>query len=137
MLILCDTRILQTNPSFPQENIRHYHNNLQLKAPQFQIQCQIPLPIPSTRISIRLGSGGGFRASLQSVSRRLKELVVAAACGELPQWDMLVTGHSLGGALATLFVADIAEYGVDAGRGLPLWQMFGTIVGHRKFAWFL
>eukprot|EP00667_Euglena_gracilis_P001784 EG_transcript_1785 len=61
----------------------------------------------------------GFRASLQSVSRRLKELVVAAANGSLEGWSMLVTGHSLGGALATLFVADIAEFGVDAGRGLP------------------
>lgn len=28
-------------------------------------------------------------------------------------------GHSLGGALATLFTADIAEYGMDAGRALP------------------
>jgi hypothetical protein len=61
----------------------------------------------------------GFQASLQSISRRLKELVVAAAEGSLEEWDMLVTGHSLGGALATLFVADIAEYGIDAGRGLP------------------
>lgn len=59
--------------------------------------------------------------SLNSVSRRLKELVLAAvAPGEdLSSYDVLVTGHSLGGALATAFVMDIAEYGVDAGRGLP------------------
>jgi hypothetical protein len=59
--------------------------------------------------------------SLNSVSRRLKELVLAAvAPGEdLSSYDLLVTGHSLGGALATCFVLDIAEYGVDAGRGLP------------------
>ena len=30
-----------------------------------------------------------------------------------------MTGHSLGGALSTLFTADVAEYGLDAGRALP------------------
>ena len=33
-------------------------------------------------------------------------------------------GHSLGGALATLFVADVGEFGVDAGRGLPPGPLF-------------
>ena len=63
----------------------------------------------------------GFRNSLNSISRRLKELVLAAvAPGEdLSRYDVLVTGHSLGGALSTLFTADVAEYGMDAGRGLP------------------
>ncbi|KAL9182905.1 hypothetical protein ACHAXT_004184 [Thalassiosira profunda] len=63
----------------------------------------------------------GFRKSLQSISRRLKELMLAAvAPGEdLSEYDVLVTGHSLGGALATCFVMDVAEYGMDAGRGLP------------------
>ena len=63
----------------------------------------------------------GFRNSLDSISRRLKELVLAAvAPGEdLAEYDLLVTGHSLGGALATCFTMDVAEYGLDAGRGLP------------------
>jgi hypothetical protein len=47
-------------------------------------------------------------------------VLAAVAPGEdLSSYDLLVTGHSLGGALATCFVLDIAEYGVDAGRGLP------------------
>ena len=74
----------------------------------------------------------GFRTSMDSISRRLKELLIAAVKpGEdISDYDVIVTGHSLGGALATLFTADIAEYGIDAGRGLPqtdasdAWWMF-------------
>jgi hypothetical protein len=63
----------------------------------------------------------GFRSSLNSISRRLKELLLAAVAPgeELADYHLLVTGHSLGGALATLFVADVAQYGLDAGRALP------------------
>jgi Lipase (class 3) len=63
----------------------------------------------------------GFRASLNSISRRLKELVLAATGpgDSFSNYHVLVTGHSLGGALATLFTADVGQYGFDAGRGLP------------------
>ena len=37
----------------------------------------------------------------------------------ISDYDLVVTGHSLGGSLSTLFAADIGEYGIDAGRGLP------------------
>jgi len=65
----------------------------------------------------------GFRKSMESISRRLKTLIlgtVDVASGHtIEDYEILVTGHSLGGALATLFTADIAEYGIDAGRSLP------------------
>jgi hypothetical protein len=63
----------------------------------------------------------GFHKSMNSISRRLKELVLATvpAGEQMADYDMLVTGHSLGGALATLFVTDIGEFGIDAGRGVP------------------
>eukprot|EP00542_Grammatophora_oceanica_P009164 CAMPEP_0194042768 /NCGR_PEP_ID=MMETSP0009_2-20130614/14517_1 /TAXON_ID=210454 /ORGANISM="Grammatophora oceanica, Strain CCMP 410" /LENGTH=821 /DNA_ID=CAMNT_0038686749 /DNA_START=22 /DNA_END=2487 /DNA_ORIENTATION=+ len=63
----------------------------------------------------------GFRTSLQSIARRLKELILAVPGPDekIEDWDMWVTGHSLGAALATLFTADVAEYGIDAGRSLP------------------
>ena len=63
----------------------------------------------------------GFRTSLNSISRRLKELILATVgLGEhIVDYDMIVTGHSLGCTLATLFTADIGQYGIDGGRGLP------------------
>lgn len=63
----------------------------------------------------------GFRNSLESISRKLKELILASVSpgDDISDYDLIVTGHSLGGALSTLFTADVGEFGIDAGRGLP------------------
>ncbi|CAE8619583.1 unnamed protein product [Polarella glacialis] len=60
----------------------------------------------------------GFREALASVSQRLKALI-AQACGDEPSsWEIFVTGHSLGGALATLMATDLAG-GLDVSQALP------------------
>ena len=51
----------------------------------------------------------GFFRSARAVNRRLKELLVAACGGAPAEWDLLVTGHSLGGAIATLMATEHAE----------------------------
>lgn len=58
----------------------------------------------------------GFFAGAAAVNRRIKELLVSACEGTPGEWELLVTGHSLGGALATLTAPDLAA-GVDTSRG--------------------
>jgi len=58
----------------------------------------------------------GFFESAKSVNRRLKQLLVAACSNNPGEWEVLITGHSLGGALATLTAPEIAS-GVDTSRG--------------------
>ena len=57
----------------------------------------------------------GFRGALDSIARRLKQLLAVAGDDD---WALELTGHSLGGALATLFALDVAN-GVDPYRALP------------------
>jgi len=49
----------------------------------------------------------GFFESAKAVNRRLKELLVAACGGSPGEWELLITGHSLGGALASLMSPDL------------------------------
>jgi len=60
----------------------------------------------------------GFRRALDSVAQRLKALLREAVAGAPEDWELLLTGHSLGGALATLMALDLGG-GLDAARGLP------------------
>jgi hypothetical protein len=58
----------------------------------------------------------GFFNSARAVNRRLKELIVSACAGTPGEWDLLVTGHSLGGAIAQLIVTELVG-DVDTSRG--------------------
>lgn len=71
----------------------------------------------------------GFRDSLQSVSERLKGIMFDATGGEVEEWNCIVTGHSLGGALANMCVRDIGENGLDQTVGLPVREREGGVIG--------
>lgn len=58
---------------------------------------------------------------------------------DLSEYGVLVTAHSPGGALATCLVTDVAEYDMDAGRGLPQlkpfeawWNSIASMVSGKK-----
>jgi hypothetical protein len=58
----------------------------------------------------------GFFAAARAISRRIKELLVSATAGTPGEWDLLITGHSLGGALAQLMSTELVG-SVDTSRG--------------------
>lgn len=58
----------------------------------------------------------GFFAAASAVSRRVKELLVSATAGTPGDWTLLITGHSLGGALAQLMATELVG-SVDVTRG--------------------
>jgi len=58
----------------------------------------------------------GFFASARAISRRVKELLLSATAGTPGEWSLLITGHSLGGALAHLMATELVG-DVDVTRG--------------------
>ena len=68
----------------------------------------------------------GFRGALDSIAMRLKQLVLRA-CDDRPEdWELLVTGHSLGGALATLCAYDLLTSSpIVAERGCSVLSLAG------------
>ena len=50
----------------------------------------------------------------------IKEVLLDATEGDVGGWECMVTGHSLGGALAMMCTRDLAENGVDKSKGLPV-----------------
>lgn len=53
---------------------------------------------------------GGFLEAYDSVRGKVLDLVEAVVEGEPEEWLVLCTGHSLGGALATLCAYELAKY---------------------------
>ena len=64
---------------------------------------------PSLPPSLQLMVHSGFLAAYDSVKQQVFSLIDAATgSGDKGTWRVLVTGHSLGGALATLAAYELA-----------------------------
>lgn len=74
----------------------------------------------------------GFFAAANAVSRRVKELLVSATAGTPGDWSLLITGHSLGGALAQLMATELVG-SVDVSRGFKA-REDGSLFGMAKRA---
>jgi len=74
----------------------------------------------------------GFFAAAAAVSRRVKELLVSATAGTPGDWTLLITGHSLGGALAQLMATELVG-SVDVSRGFKA-KDDGSLFGMAKRA---
>lgn len=79
----------------------------------------------------------GFLSAYDSVRGPVLGLVDAALAGEDPQtWTVLLTGHSLGGALATLCAFDLSHrsWGSRACPHLQMYNYGSPRVGNKAFA---
>ncbi|GIL80940.1 hypothetical protein Vretimale_9351 [Volvox reticuliferus] len=78
----------------------------------------------------------GFMRAYSSVRRLLSSLLQLITTSGTGPWDVTLTGHSLGGALATLAAYEIGMYKQYAGRikSLSLYTFGSPRVGNKNFA---
>ncbi|CEL96583.1 unnamed protein product [Vitrella brassicaformis CCMP3155] len=99
-----------------------------IDASLYNLTAQLQFRMPEV-FAVQLGGNNsdprvhaGFHQAYLSIRSRLHELIHEATGGQAGEWEVLVTGHSLGGALATLCAYDMATHGpVSRGeaRGPP------------------
>jgi hypothetical protein len=78
----------------------------------------------------------GFLSAYDSVRGAVLGLVDVALAGEKSEWTVLVTGHSLGGALATLCAYDLSHrsWGTRTRPNLRMYNYGSPRVGNKDFA---
>jgi predicted lipase len=86
---------------------------------------------------------GGFLDAYDSVRHRLLTLVEALlgtlrddAGNEISSWHVYLTGHSLGGALATLFAVELSSKLAKSGgqTQITMYNFGSPRVGNKQFA---
>ncbi|CAM9427194.1 unnamed protein product [Chrysoparadoxa australica] len=73
----------------------------------------------------------GFRGAYKSVDQTLTDVVESATGGDADGWDIYITGHSLGGALATLCALDFSTK--FSGAKITMYNYGSPRVGNRAF----
>ncbi|KAF6250498.1 hypothetical protein COO60DRAFT_1705829 [Scenedesmus sp. NREL 46B-D3] len=98
----------------------------------------IPMPFATFKKNTELMVHSGFLSAYDSVKVKVLRLVdqLTAGAGEEQPWDVYVTGHSLGGALATLCAYDLAgRRGASAaGKRVHMYTYGAPRVGNKAFA---
>eukprot|EP00879_Flechtneria_rotunda_P023208 GHRR01024539.1.p1 GENE.GHRR01024539.1~~GHRR01024539.1.p1 ORF type:complete len:572 (+),score=242.27 GHRR01024539.1:796-2511(+) len=98
----------------------------------------LPLPFASFKTNTEIMVHSGFLKAYDTVKTKVLKIVdqlTADASAAMP-WTIFVTGHSLGGALATLAAYDLAgRRGLSAvGRHVVMYTFGAPRVGNKAFA---